>query len=163
MIINLNLNSKGPKLMKYVIKGASGLIFNSVIPHRHDHQHLDRQYQSKHQRTEMDGICHKRGLSFSTALSSIIGIININLNIGGWNMSYKGPDMRFVKTFTPPDFQAKKITPLISRNSNSFGDNNTKKWVKFTAPTKILHCRRQNEICHKRDICFSTPSLWSRS
>ena len=42
-------------------------------------------------------------------------------------MSYKGPDMRFVKTFTPPDFQAKKITPLISRNSNSFGDNNTKK------------------------------------
>ena len=44
MIINLNLNSKGPKLMKYVIKGGSDLIFNSVIIHRPDHQHLDHQY-----------------------------------------------------------------------------------------------------------------------
>ena len=27
------------------------------------------------------------------------------------------PDMKFVKNFTPPDFQAKKSTPLISPNS----------------------------------------------
>ena len=31
--------------------------------------------------------------------------------------------MRFVKKFTPPDFQAKNFTPLISPNFNSFGDN----------------------------------------
>ena len=37
------------------------------------------------------------------------------------------PDMRFVKKFTPPDFQAKNFTPLISPNFNSFGDKNTKK------------------------------------
>ena len=36
-------------------------------------------------------------------------------------------DMRFVKNFTPPDFQAKNFTPLISPNFNSFGDKNTKK------------------------------------
>ena len=35
--------------------------------------------------------------------------------------------MRFVKKFTPADFQAKNFTPLISPNFNSFGDNNTKK------------------------------------
>ena len=31
--------------------------------------------------------------------------------------------MRFVKKFTPPDFQAKNFTPLISPNFNSFGDD----------------------------------------
>ena len=37
-------------------------------------------------------------------------------------------DMRFVKNFTPPDFQAKKITPLSSPYFNSFGGKkNTKK------------------------------------
>ena len=30
-------------------------------------------------------------------------------------------DMRFVKNLTPPDFQAKDFTPLISLNFNSFG------------------------------------------
>ena len=35
--------------------------------------------------------------------------------------------MIFVKNFTPPDFQAKNFTPLISPNFNSFGDKNTKK------------------------------------
>ena len=35
------------------------------------------------------------------------------------------------KKFTPPDFQAKNFTPLISPNFNSFGDRNTKKWVKM--------------------------------
>ena len=30
--------------------------------------------------------------------------------------------MRFVKNFTPPDFQAKNFTPLISTNFNSFGE-----------------------------------------
>ena len=34
--------------------------------------------------------------------------------------------MRLVKTFTPPDFQAKNFTPLISQNFNSFGGKNTK-------------------------------------
>ena len=50
--------------------------------------------------------------------------------------------MRFVKKFTPLDFQAKIFTPLISPNFNSFGDNNTKTWVKmekFTPLAKILH------------------------
>ena len=57
-----------------------------------------------------------------------------------------GPDMRFVKKFTPPDFQAKNFTPLFSPNFNSFGDKKTKKGVKmekFTPLAKILHCRRQ--------------------
>ena len=35
-------------------------------------------------------------------------------------------DMRFVKNFTPPGFQAKDFTPLISLNFNSFSDKNTK-------------------------------------
>ena len=34
-------------------------------------------------------------------------------------------DMRLVNNFTPPDFQAKNFTPLISPNFNSCGDNNT--------------------------------------
>ena len=54
--------------------------------------------------------------------------------------------MRFVKKFTPPNFQAKNFTPLFLPNFNSFGDNNTQKWVrieKFTPLAKILHCRRQ--------------------
>ena len=36
-------------------------------------------------------------------------------------------DMRFVKNFTPPGFQAKNFTPLISLNFNSFSEKNTKK------------------------------------
>ena len=36
-------------------------------------------------------------------------------------------DMRFVKKFTPPDFQAKNFTPLISPKFNSYGDENIKK------------------------------------
>ena len=35
--------------------------------------------------------------------------------------------MKFVKNFTPPDFQAKNFTPSISPNFNSFSDKNTKK------------------------------------
>ena len=36
--------------------------------------------------------------------------------------------MRFVKKFTPPDFEAKNFTPLFSPNFNSLGDKkNTKK------------------------------------
>ena len=55
-------------------------------------------------------------------------------------------DMRFVKNFTPPDFQAKYFTPLISLNFNSFSDKKHKEQVvleKFTPLAKILHCRRQ--------------------
>ena len=36
-------------------------------------------------------------------------------------------DMRFVKNFTPPEFQAKNFTPLFLPNFNSPGDKNTKK------------------------------------
>ena len=35
-------------------------------------------------------------------------------------------DMRFIKKITPPDFQAKDFTPLISLNFDSFSDKNTK-------------------------------------
>ena len=35
--------------------------------------------------------------------------------------------MKFVKNFTPPDFQAKNFTPSISPSFNSFSDKNTKK------------------------------------
>ena len=35
--------------------------------------------------------------------------------------------MRFVQNFTPPNFQAKTLTLLISPNLNSFSDKNTKK------------------------------------
>ena len=55
-------------------------------------------------------------------------------------------DMRFVKKFTPPDFQAKNFTHLFLLNYNSIGDKNTKKLVKmetFTLLAKILHCRWQ--------------------
>ena len=36
-------------------------------------------------------------------------------------------DMKFVKNFTPSDFQAKNFTPSISPDFNSFSDKNTKK------------------------------------
>ena len=39
----------------------------------------------------------------------------------------KMADMKFVKNFTPSDFQAKNFTPSISPNFNSFSDKNTKK------------------------------------
>ena len=63
-----------------------------------------------------------------------------------WSWSWWWPDMKFVKNFTPSDFQAKNFTPSISPNFNSFSDKNTKKWVKmekFTPLAKILHCRLQ--------------------
>ena len=37
------------------------------------------------------------------------------------NFGFYDPDMRFGKKFTPPDFQGKDFTPLISLNFNSFG------------------------------------------
>ena len=36
------------------------------------------------------------------------------------NFGFYDPDMRFGKKFTPPDFQGKDFTPLISLNFNSF-------------------------------------------
>ena len=42
------------------------------------------------------------------------------------HVEHHHPDMRFVKNFTPPDFQATNFTPLISPNFNSFGDDNKK-------------------------------------
>ena len=61
-------------------------------------------------------------------------------------LSGRRTDMWFVQNFTLSDFQAKKFTPSISPNFNSFSEKNTKKWVKmekFTPLAKILHCRRQ--------------------
>ena len=42
-------------------------------------------------------------------------------------MQSKQPDMKFVKNFTPPDFQAKNFTPSISPNFNSFSKKKHKK------------------------------------
>ena len=56
------------------------------------------------------------------------------------------PDMKFVKNFTPPDFQVRNFTPGISPNLNSFSKKKHKNLVKmekFTPLAKILHCRRQ--------------------
>ena len=39
--------------------------------------------------------------------------------------------MRFFRNFTPPAFEAKKITPLISLYFNNFGDKNTIKEVRM--------------------------------
>ena len=36
-------------------------------------------------------------------------------------------DMEFVRRFTPPDFQARNFTPLISPNFNSFSKKKHKK------------------------------------
>ena len=52
------------------------------------------------------------------------------------------PDMEFVQKFTPPDFQAKSFTLLISPNFNSFSGKKHKKLVKMeklTPLAKILH------------------------
>ena len=54
--------------------------------------------------------------------------------------------MRFVKKFTPPDFQARDFKPFISLNFNSFSDKNTKNecfWINLHHWEKIWHCRRQ--------------------
>ena len=50
------------------------------------------------------------------------------------------------KNYTAAGFSGQKFTPLILPNFNSFGDNNTKTWVKmekFSPLAKILHCRWQ--------------------
>ena len=49
----------------------------------------------------------------------------------------RSTDMKFVKHFTSPDFQAKNFTPLISQSFNSFGDKNTNKWVKMEKFTPL--------------------------
>ena len=45
--------------------------------------------------------------------------------------------MRFVEKITPPDFQAKNFTPLISQNFNSLGDKNIKNVPAVTAVTNL--------------------------
>ena len=42
---------------------------------------------------------------------------------------YCDPRHEICQNFTPPDFQAKDFTPLISLNFNSFSDKNTKRSV----------------------------------
>ena len=58
-------------------------------------------------------------------------------------------DMRFVKNFTPPDFQAKYLTPLISLKFNSFGDKNTKN-----------ECFWRNLHNWQRFYCSDKSHLW---
>ena len=45
--------------------------------------------------------------------------------------------MRFVKKFTPPNFQAKNFAPKVSPNFDSFGDKNINKWVKMEKITPL--------------------------
>ena len=42
-------------------------------------------------------------------------------------------DVEFVQNFTPPDFQAKKFTPSISPNFNSFSKKQAQKLVQVDA------------------------------
>ena len=46
--------------------------------------------------------------------------------------------MEFVQKFTPPDFHAKKFTPAISPNFNSFSDNKTKNGEIYTTGKKFI-------------------------
>ena len=56
------------------------------------------------------------------------GLFNVTWNTLLLSKFYTSlPDKRFVKNFTPLDFQAKNFTPAISPNFNSFSDKNTKK------------------------------------
>ena len=52
-------------------------------------------------------------------------------------------DMRFVKNFTPPDFQAKDFTSPISTASVIKTQKNECFWRNLHHRQKILHCRRQ--------------------
>ena len=57
--------------------------------------------------------------------------------------------MKFVKKFTPPNFQAKNFTTSISPNFNGFSKKKHKKWVKmekFTLLAKILQCGVPTEL-----------------
>ena len=56
----------------------------------------------------------------------ILGVMPQDLKLASSKLMIMA-DMRFVKNFTPPDFQAKNVTPSISLNFNSFSDKNTKK------------------------------------
>ena len=79
-------------------------------------------------------------------------------------------DMRFVKNFTPPDFQAENFIPFISQNFNSFGDKNTKKMSEngkiytagknFTllpAVTAVTNLTSEYPVS-KPTFCFSTQT-----
>ena len=63
--------------------------------------------------------------------------------------------MRFVKNFTPPDFQAKNFTPLFSPNFNSLGDKNTKemseKWRNLHRWQKFYTAAGSDKshLCHR--------------
>ena len=59
-------------------------------------------------------------------------------------------DMEFVKTFKPPDFQAKNLTPSISPNFNSFSDKTTNKMSEngeiYTAGQKFYTANRSAQL-----------------
>ena len=61
------------------------------------------------------------------------------------------------KKFTPPYFQPKDFTPLISLNFNSFSGKNTKNecfWRNLHHWQKILHCRRQCRQWQISPLCL---------
>ena len=59
--------------------------------------------------------------------SNVINVSYVSCVQGCISRSILPSDMRFVKKFTPPYFQAKNFTPLISPNFDSFGDKKHKK------------------------------------
>ena len=91
-------------------------------------------------------VCSQKNISGSPQHTNIHIRRTLRIKSKRYLMSHQIADMRFVKNFTLPDFQAKNFTPLFSLKFNSFGDKNTEKWAKmtkFTLLAKILHCCRQ--------------------
>ena len=89
-------------------------------------------------------LCQASSREMSITLVNVPGPTNWYQKTSGvpslWNAScgritpcplHPHADMIFVKKFTPPDFQAKNFTTLISQNFNSFVDKSTNKWVKM--------------------------------
>ena len=77
---------------------------------------------------------------------------------------YCDPRHEICQNFTPPDFQAKDFTPLISLNFNSFSDKNTKNecfWRNLHHWQKILHYRRQWRQWQISPLCDPITYLWN--
>ena len=72
-------------------------------------------------------------------------------------------DMRFVKNSTPPGYQAKNFTPLISLNFNSFGDNNEKnerKWRNLHRWQKF-YTAAGTDGTDKFHLCFTICNVYT--
>ena len=68
-------------------------------------------------------------------------------------------DMKFVKNFTPSDFQAKNFTPSISPNFNSFSKEKTQKMSEngeiYTAGKKF-YTPAGTDGMNKFHLCLQT-------